>query len=312
MTGIKAQTQALTPAQILQIQKQMLNRLIETKLLRAKATDADNATGKKMEDVQITALKENAGSQEAFDQRLKTLGITKADLSAKITQEATAQAVFQRELKVVVTHDEVNKYYDGHTADYEQPEMARVRHILIFTVDPATHAALPADQQLSRRRKADDLVKAARGGADFAALAKQYSEDPGSKENGGVLPYSHAGRCCGRLKTPRFHRPITRSAMSSSPPAAIKSSSCRKRSRRKNGLPRGHRGHPAGTDPTKNRPARGGLSGWLEKSRGDGNPRPQFETSRGDRQRHSGDAACCGVQTLNSDGPSWPLVWREN
>ena len=51
-----------------------------------------------------------------------------------------------------------------------------------------TGAALPADQQLSRRRKADDLVKAVRSGTDFATLAKQYSEDPGSKDNGGVLP----------------------------------------------------------------------------------------------------------------------------
>src|SRR5664279_1243943 len=43
MTGIKAQNQALTPAQVLQVQKQILNRLIETKLLLARATDADKA-----------------------------------------------------------------------------------------------------------------------------------------------------------------------------------------------------------------------------------------------------------------------------
>jgi hypothetical protein len=55
-----------------------------------------------------------------------------------------------------------------------------------------------------------------------------------------------------------------------------------------------------------------GFSGWLEKSPGDGNPRPQFETGRGDRQRPSGDAASCGIQTLNSGGPSWPPVSREN
>jgi parvulin-like peptidyl-prolyl isomerase len=204
MTGIKAQTQALTPAQVLQVQKQILNRLIETKLLLARATDADKATGKKMADLQMTALKENAVSPEAYDQRLKTLGMTEADLSAKITREATAQAVLQRELKVVVTDDEVKKYYDGHTADYEQPELARVSHILVFTVDPVTHAALPADQQLSRRRKADDLVKAARGGADFAALAKQYSEDPGSKDNGGLLPPFPRGQMLREIEDAAF------------------------------------------------------------------------------------------------------------
>jgi len=187
MTGIKAQTQSLTPAQILQIQKQMLNRLIETKLLLAKATDADKTEGKKVADLQVTAAIENAGSQDAFNQRLKAGGLTEADLRAKITQDATAQAVLQRELKVSVTDDEVKKYYDSHMADYEQPEMARVSHILILTVDPITRAALPADQQLARRRLADDLLKRIRAGADFQTLAKQVSEDPGSKDTGGVL-----------------------------------------------------------------------------------------------------------------------------
>jgi foldase protein PrsA len=187
MTGIKAQTQSLTPAQILQIQKQMLNRLIETKLLLAKATDADKTEGKKVADLQVTAAIENAGSQDAFNQRLKAGGLTEADLRAKITQDATAQAVLQRELKVSVTDDEVKKYYDSHMADYEQPEMARVSHILILTVDPITRVALPADQQLARRRLADDLLKRIRAGADFQTLAKQVSEDPGSKDTGGVL-----------------------------------------------------------------------------------------------------------------------------
>ena len=204
MTGIKAQIQSLTPAKVIEVQKLMLNRLIETKLLMAKATDTDKATGKKMADLRMTALKENAGSQEAFAQQLKTLGMTEADLSAKITQETTAQAALQRELKVAVTDDEVKKYYDGHTADYEQPEMARVSHILIFTVDPMTRAALPADQQLARRRKADDLVKAARAGTDFAALAKQYSEDPGSKENGGMLPPFPRGQMLREIEDAAF------------------------------------------------------------------------------------------------------------
>lgn len=182
-TGIKARN--LTQA--LQIQKQALNRLIETKLLLAKATDADRTAGKKTADLQITAAIENAGSADAFNQRLKANGLTETALRATIAQNATAEAVLQHELNVTVTDDEVKSYYDGHTADYEQPEMARVSHILIFTIDPLTRAALPADQQLARRKKADDLVRAARAGADFVALARQYSEDPGSKENGGLL-----------------------------------------------------------------------------------------------------------------------------
>jgi parvulin-like peptidyl-prolyl isomerase len=187
MTGIKAQVQSLAPARVLQIQSQILDQIIDTKLLLARATDADRAAGKRNADLQVTALRENSGSPEAFNQKLKASGLSEADLTAKITEKATAQAALQRELKVVVTDDEVKKFYDAHTADYELPEMARISHILIFTIDPMTRASLPADQQLSRRRKAEELVKAARAGNDFEVLAKQYSEDPGSKESGGVL-----------------------------------------------------------------------------------------------------------------------------
>jgi len=204
LTGIKAQTQSLTPAQILQVQRQMLNRLIETKLLLAKATDTDRAAGQKMADLQMTALKENAGSQEAFDQRLKTLGMTEADLSAKITQDGTAQAVLQRELKVTVTDDEAKNYYDTHTFEFEQPEMAHVSHILIFTVDPVTHAALPGTQLDERRKLSENLVKAARAGTDFGKLAQQYSEDPGSKAAGGELPPFPRGQMAPEIDAAAF------------------------------------------------------------------------------------------------------------
>jgi parvulin-like peptidyl-prolyl isomerase len=44
------------------------------------------------------------------------------------------------------------------------------------------------DQLKAKKKQIDDILTQARGGADFAALARQYSEDPGSKDNGGELP----------------------------------------------------------------------------------------------------------------------------
>lgn len=208
MTGIRSayekQGQSLSPAQVINLEKQVLNNLIVTKLLLAKATDADKEAGKKAANLQITALKENAGSQEAVDQRLKSLGMTEAGLSAKLTQDATAQAVLQRELQVTVTDDEAKNYYDTHGADFEQPEMVRISHILIFTVDPVTHAALSAAQLDARRKLGDNIVKAARAGADFSRLAKQYSEDPGSKAGGGELPPFPRGQMAPEIDTVAF------------------------------------------------------------------------------------------------------------
>jgi parvulin-like peptidyl-prolyl isomerase len=84
----------------------------------------------------------------------------------------------------------VQHYYETHTADFEQPQMAHVSHILIFTIDPVTQEALPDTQLLARRRVAESIVKAARAGSDFESLAKQVSEDPGTKAVGGeLLPF---------------------------------------------------------------------------------------------------------------------------
>jgi parvulin-like peptidyl-prolyl isomerase len=55
-------------------------------------------------------------------------------------------------------------------------------------MDTSTRAPLPADQVAAKKKQIDDILKQLRAGADFAKLAKQYSEDPGSKDDGGELP----------------------------------------------------------------------------------------------------------------------------
>lgn len=86
-------------------------------------------------------------------------------LSEKLYKEVTGE--------VDVTDQEAEKYYAQNKAQYEVPESREVRHILVKT-----------------KKQADDLYTQLKGGADFAALAKKYSQDPGSKDNGGKLTIS--------------------------------------------------------------------------------------------------------------------------
>jgi peptidyl-prolyl cis-trans isomerase C len=194
MMGVKstaaARGQTIPPGQLTQIESQLLGRLIQDQLLLQKATDADRTNGVQKASLQMNMLLERFGSQEVLERQMKAVGLTVAELRSKIIQENTAQAVKIRELNVTVTDAETKQYYDdtNHLADFEQPEMIHVRHILLMTMDPVTRTPLAADQQKAKQKQMDDLLKRIRGGADFAALAKQYSEDPGSKDNGGELP----------------------------------------------------------------------------------------------------------------------------
>jgi parvulin-like peptidyl-prolyl isomerase len=126
---------------------------------------------------------------EAFTRQLKAVGMTLDDLRNKASQEAVAKEALKRVLNVAVTDAEISSFYTSHPSDFEQPEKVHVRHILLMTSDPTTKAPLSADQVAAKRKQMDDLLKRARAGEDFAALARQYSEDPGSKDNGGEYTF---------------------------------------------------------------------------------------------------------------------------
>jgi len=187
--GFKARTAQMgqsVPTE--ELEKTALNSLIVNQILLQQATDADKAAGKKEADEYIAQKVKQFGSQDAVSEQLKAAGKTFDGWRTEMTEQTTATAVMIRELNATPTEAEIKKYYDDHPTASEVPEEVHVRHILLLTIDPATHAPLTDDVVKSKKKQIDDVLKQARGGADFATLAKQYSEDPGSKDNGGELP----------------------------------------------------------------------------------------------------------------------------
>jgi peptidyl-prolyl cis-trans isomerase D len=87
--------------------------------------------------------------------------------------------------KIVVPAADIEAAYNSNSQQYETPEQVRASHILLKTEgkDDATVKA-----------KAEDLLKKAKAGADFAELAKANSEDEASAKNGGDLDYFGRGR----------------------------------------------------------------------------------------------------------------------
>ncbi len=103
-----------------------------------------------------------------------------------------AQELFHREIESKtkdVTDAEIKKYYNEHKKDFTTPEMVKARHILVRVKDDKDQNSWKA-----ARKKAMEIKKELDNGADFAELAKKYSEDPGTKDRGGDLGYFGKGR----------------------------------------------------------------------------------------------------------------------
>jgi len=199
-----ARGQRIPPEQERIFEQQQLQGLIQIQLLLNQATDADKAKGKEVAEKQFGLILKRTGSEEALNRQLKSVGMTEQELRKKITETAIAQAVLEREIKVTVTDDDVKKFYEENPAHFEQPEMVRASHILFSTRDPDTHQPLPDDKKAAKRKLAEDVLKRARDGEDFTKLAKEYSEDPGVKENNGEYTFPRASADPRRAMVPEF------------------------------------------------------------------------------------------------------------
>jgi peptidyl-prolyl cis-trans isomerase D len=80
---------------------------------------------------------------------------------------------------VQTNEDQLRAAYSKNLDKYRTPERLKVRHILVMT------NGKPKEELPKLEAKANDILKQVKAGGDFAALAKQYSDDPGSKDKGG-------------------------------------------------------------------------------------------------------------------------------
>jgi peptidyl-prolyl cis-trans isomerase D len=129
----------------------------------------------------------------------QTINPSDADLQAFFKQSAARYATAMPETRKIsfisfdssnlpggkpaVSDADIQAYYNAHLDQYKTPAQLKTRHILISVpkgADAKTDAAAKA--------KAADVLKQLKAGGNFADLAKKYSDDPGSKDQGGDLP----------------------------------------------------------------------------------------------------------------------------
>jgi peptidyl-prolyl cis-trans isomerase C len=186
---LAAAGQPIPAAQIKMVEQNILDQMIALQLLKGKATPEDKTAAKAIAEKRFAAAKERLGSEDVLKMRLKAEGLTEEELVGKWTEQATAEAVVKRELKVDITEADVKKFYEENPARFEQPESVRVSHILFSTRD-SSQQELSEDKKAAKKKLAEEILKRARGGEDFAKLVKEFSEDPGSKDTGGEYTFA--------------------------------------------------------------------------------------------------------------------------
>ncbi len=155
------------------LQGQAVAFLVQREEFSQKAKQLGVDVTQKQIDARLKQIKKQffSGSDKKYQAQLKQQGLTEADVRDSIETQLISEGLFQKVTKdVKVSDKDVKAYYDQHPEQYSQPSTRDVRHILV-----------------KNKALADKLYAQIKGGANFAALAKKYSQDPGSKAQGGKL-----------------------------------------------------------------------------------------------------------------------------
>jgi peptidyl-prolyl cis-trans isomerase C len=171
--------------------KQILEGIVAQTLLLQDAQRQGIAVSDEELKPQLAALRGRFPDEAAYKKALEQEGLSEKEVQEKLRQEAVIQKYVGTKVfsEVAVTDQAAREFYDKNQAQMQRPERAHLRHILI-RVEPN---AAEADKQKARD-KAEDILKRLQGGEDFAKLAAENSDDPGSRVRGGDLSWVSRGQ----------------------------------------------------------------------------------------------------------------------
>lgn len=163
------------------IRQEAMRFLIQREQFEQKAKDlgltiSDSDVDKQMQTIKSQYFGKNGKCDSACEKKyqaeIKKQGVTdeqvREDVRASVVQNKLYDKVTA---DVTVSDKEIEGYYKKNKQNYVQPATRDVRHILV-----------------KKKALAESLYHRARNGENFAALAKKYSTDPGTKKQGGKYP----------------------------------------------------------------------------------------------------------------------------
>ena len=137
----------------------------------------------KVEFVRLTADKYKAESQPSEQEIEAFFNANTSRYTAAEKKNLTLLIADQAKMEAVAnpTDADLQRLYSQNQEAFRTPERVKARHILLKT------QGKPAAEEAAIKAKGESLLKQIKGGADFAKLAKENSDDTGSAVNGGEL-----------------------------------------------------------------------------------------------------------------------------
>jgi parvulin-like peptidyl-prolyl isomerase len=197
MGNASAQLAQMDPARLKTAVSQTAVQIAERRLLLAAAAAAKFQISP--EDV-TKALAEqyaSAGGEDKFLEAIKTSGGDLEFIKKTIGEDQTIRGFLEKTVfaPIKVSDEDIKKAY-------AEDKTASVRHILLLT------QGKPETEKPAIRKKMEDLLARAKKGDDFAALAKEFTEDQGSKETGGLYEDFPRGKMVQPFNDAAFSVPV--------------------------------------------------------------------------------------------------------
>ncbi len=154
-----------------QLRNALVRSLVEQAQFEIAAEELDITVTDEELDERLDELKQQffEGDEAAYAEELEKQGLTEEQVLKDLRTRMLSEKIFEKiTSEVEVTDEDIQAYYEENEAQFEQPASREVRHILVKT-----------------KAKADQIHRQLENGADFAKLAKEFSEDPASAKEGG-------------------------------------------------------------------------------------------------------------------------------
>jgi peptidyl-prolyl cis-trans isomerase C len=173
-----------------EILRAALDQLITYTVMKQEAAARKFSVSDADIDAQVKEMQQQFPDEAEFRKALEARNTSLEQLKADARVDMLIDKMLEAEVAktTAATEGDAREFYDKNPDQFEQGESVRASHILVMAREEADEAT-----KKQARAKIDAVHKRARAGEDFAALAREHSED-GSKEQGGDLGFFERGR----------------------------------------------------------------------------------------------------------------------